>query len=59
MVGARTLRGNDLVEALRDSRAVMLSRIEDLDDRQWLPPRQAGVNPVAWEAAHVAWFAEF
>ncbi len=59
MVGARTLSGNDLVEALRDSRAVMLSRIEDLDDRQWLPPRQAGVNPVAWEAAHVAWFAEF
>jgi len=59
MVDARTLSGNALADALRDSRATTWSRVEDLDPAQWQVPRQAGVNPVAWELAHVAWFAEF
>lgn len=56
---ARRLAGDALAEALRDSRACTLSRVLDLDDDQWRPPRQPGVNPIAWELAHLAWFAEF
>lgn len=56
---ARTLSGPALAAAMRDSRALTLSRVADLSDAQWLVPRQPGVNPVAWELAHMAWFAEF
>ena len=56
---ARTLTGDALAQALQDSRAVTLSRVDDLRDGQWRVPLQPGVNPVAWELAHVAWFAEF
>lgn len=56
---ARRLAGAGLAAALRDSRARLRALIGDLSDAQWRPPYQPGVNPVAWEAAHVAWFAEF
>ncbi len=36
-----------------------MSCVEDLTDAQWRVPQQAGVNPVAWELGHLAWFAEF
>lgn len=49
----------DLARSLRDSRRCTLSYVEDLTDAQWLLPQQAGINPVAWELAHLAWFAEF
>jgi len=51
--------GEELARALRDSRRHTLSYIEDLTDAQWQVPHQAGINPVAWELAHLAWFAEF
>ncbi|HEX6363280.1 MAG TPA: selenoneine synthase SenA [Albitalea sp.] len=56
---ARRLSGRALAEAWRDSRAALLRSVEDLDDAQWRVPRQEGLNPVAWELAHVAWFGEF
>jgi len=56
---ARTLSGPALADALRDSRARTLSLVEDLDGAQWAVPRQPGVNPIAWELAHLAWFGEF
>jgi ergothioneine biosynthesis protein EgtB len=56
---ARRLAGPALAEALRDSRRRTLERVADLDDAQWLPPYGPGVNPVAWELAHLAWFGEF
>ncbi|MBV9891512.1 MAG: SUMF1/EgtB/PvdO family nonheme iron enzyme [Rhizobacter sp.] len=56
---ARRLAGAALAEALRDARATTLARTLDLDDEGWRVPEQAGVNPVAWELGHVAWFAEF
>ncbi len=56
---ARRLRGNELASALSDSRARTWAMVEDLSEHQWRPPQQAGVNPIAWELAHVAWFAEF
>ncbi len=56
---ARQLCGSDLAAALVDARERTLSLVQDLSPRQWLPPQQAGINPVVWELAHLAWFAEF
>ena len=55
----RRLDGVALATALQDSRARLWACVEDLDDAQWHVPMQDGVNPIAWEIAHVAWFAEF
>ncbi len=55
----RALTGEALGSALRECRQRTLSYVEDLTDAQWQMPQQAGVNPVAWELAHLAWFAEF
>ena len=54
---ARRLAGAALAAALRDSRATTLARTFDRVD--WRVPSQSGVNPVAWELGHLAWFAEF
>jgi iron(II)-dependent oxidoreductase len=59
MHSARQLSGPALADALRDSRRVTLARVNDLSDAQWSPTAQTGVNPIAWELAHLAWFAEF
>ena len=59
MTDARRLAGADLAAALRDSRARTLSLVDDLTDAQWRPSQRTGVNPIAWELAHLAWFAEF
>ena len=56
---ARRLSGPALADALRDTRARTWALVDDLSDAQWLPPLQNGVNPVTWELAHLAWFAEF
>jgi ergothioneine biosynthesis protein EgtB len=55
----RLLAGAALAEALRDARATTLARTMDRDDEAWHVPMQAGVNPIAWELGHLAWFAEF
>ena len=56
---ARRLAGGALAAALVESRERTLAWTADLDDDAWRPPRQPGVNPLAWELAHIAWFAEF
>ncbi len=58
-VNARQLSGRALADALTESRARTWALVGDLSPAQWLPPHQAGVNPVAWELGHLAWFAEF
>jgi ergothioneine biosynthesis protein EgtB len=58
-VSPRNYGQEALAAALRDSRARLLALVRDLDEGQWLMPFRPGVNPVAWEIAHVAWFAEF
>lgn len=58
-VDARQLAGPALIAALRDSRARTWALVNDLSPGQWWPPVQEGVNPIAWELAHLAWFAEF
>ncbi len=59
MTVARNLSGQALADALRESRARTWRLVDDLSDAQWRVPRRDGVNPVAWELAHIAWFAEF
>ena len=59
MPDARCLAGDALAAALRESRARTWSLVSDLSDAQWLPAPAPGVNPLAWELAHLAWFAEF
>ena len=59
MVDARRLHGAALAEALRACRANTWSLVSDLSDAQWQMPEQDGVNPLRWELAHLAWFAEF
>ncbi len=56
---ARELAAAALAAALRDSRATTLARTLDLDDAAWRVPQRPGVNLVAWELGHLAWFAEF
>ncbi len=55
----RALRGAALAQALRDSRARSWALVDDLADAQWQVPERRGVNPIAWELGHLAWFAEF
>ena len=57
--GARHLCGAALAQALTDARARTWALVSDLTPAQWQPPIQPGVNPIAWELAHLAWFAEF
>ncbi|HJV59356.1 MAG TPA: selenoneine synthase SenA [Albitalea sp.] len=59
MPDPRTLSGDALAAALRDSRVRTRALVDDLDDAQWAVPRRQGINPIAWELAHIAWFAEF
>ena len=59
MVDARALSGAALVQALRNARERTLAWACDLSDAQWQVPQQDGINPLAWELAHIAWFAEF
>ena len=58
-IDPRRLAGAALAEALRDSRATTLALTMDRDDDAWRVPMQTGVNLVAWELGHLAWFAEF
>ena len=58
----RRLAGAALAAAMRDSRAITLERTADGNsegDDTWQVPQRAGVNPIAWELGHLAWFAEF
>ena len=56
---ARRLAGPALADALHDARATTLARTLDAGDDAWRVPVRQGLNPVAWELGHVAWFAEF
>ena len=58
-VNTRCLRGAALAQALRESRAHTWALVDDLSDAQWQVPELPGVNPIAWELGHLAWFAEF
>lgn len=56
---ARTLDRQQLVAALTAARAATFAATLDLDDAQWRVPYDPGIQPTAWDLAHIAWFAEF
>jgi iron(II)-dependent oxidoreductase len=51
-------RASELSAQVSDARSRTLELMADLTDEQLLGPRLAIVNPMLWEAAHVAWFQE-
>ena len=55
----RRLRGADLLAAFDTARAATLAATLDLDDAQWRVPYHRGIQPTAWDLAHIGWFAEF
>ena len=59
MTDPRRLQGAALAAALRESRAVTLERAWPALAERRPVPRQSGVNPLAWELGHLAWFADF
>lgn len=56
---ARHYFREELRSALTDARRRLHLLISGLTDAQWQVPHRAGVNPIAWEAGHIAWFDEF
>jgi gamma-glutamyl hercynylcysteine S-oxide synthase len=56
---ARQLRGEALLAAFDAARAATLAATLDLDDAQWRVPYHRGIQPTAWDLAHIGWFAEF
>lgn len=56
---ARHCGPEDLAAHLRRVRARLLALVDDLAPGQWQVPLDDGLNPFAWELAHVAWFAEW
>jgi ergothioneine biosynthesis protein EgtB len=50
-----------LADWVGDATESMLGTIADLtdDDPRWMAPYQVIINPVIWEIAHAAWFAEW
>ena len=49
----------NLEDSLREARQRTLALLSDLSDADLLGPRVGTVNPLQWEAGHVAWFQEF
>lgn len=49
----------DLPAALAEARRATFAVTLDLSDADWLVPYHPGIQPTAWDLAHIAWFAEF
>jgi gamma-glutamyl hercynylcysteine S-oxide synthase len=58
-IAARSFRGNEIATELIAVRRALREFVVELNDEQLSPPRIDMVNPPLWEAAHVAWFAEW
>ncbi|MCA8976660.1 MAG: SUMF1/EgtB/PvdO family nonheme iron enzyme [Planctomycetes bacterium] len=54
----RRIAGERLLGALRAARARTLEATVSLTDEQWLVPYHPGIQPTAWDLAHIAWFHE-
>lgn len=59
MSESRRLDADRLVAALHDARQLTLASSMDLDDARWMVPYAVEIQPVAWDLAHIGWFAEF
>jgi gamma-glutamyl hercynylcysteine S-oxide synthase len=58
-IAARSFRGNEIATQLIAMRRALREFVVELREEQLSPPRIDTVNPPLWEAAHVAWFAEW
>ncbi|MGL4577093.1 MAG: selenoneine synthase SenA [Burkholderiaceae bacterium] len=56
---ARHYNSAALATALCNARARLKTLVLGLTDSQWNVPLQSGINPIAWEIGHVAWFAHW
>ncbi|HEX5054855.1 MAG TPA: selenoneine synthase SenA [Planctomycetota bacterium] len=59
MTDPRQLTAEELPAALDEARAATFAATLDLTDEQWRVPYDPGIQPTAWDLAHVGWFAEF
>ena len=59
MNDCRQLARQQLLSALDEARRATFAATLDLSDQQWVVPYHRGIQPTAWDLAHVAWFAEF
>lgn len=59
MSDSRRMRGETLAAAFEAARAATLAATLDLSDEQWRVPYHRGIQPTAWDLAHIGWFAEF
>ncbi len=58
MTDSRRLDSRALATALQEARTHTLAATFDLDDDAWRMPYHPGVQPTAWDLAHIGWFAE-
>ncbi len=58
-MSVRHLTREQLPTLLDEARAATFAATLDLTDEQWRVPYHRGIQPVAWDLAHIAWFAEF
>ena len=56
---ARQFNRAEIAAQLLRLRAYLRDFVAALDDEQLAPPVVATISPPLWEAAHVAWFAEW
>lgn len=55
----RCLSRAELPDALHGARQATLAATLDLADDAWRMPYHPGLQPTAWDLAHIGWFAEF
>jgi len=55
----RLLQGSELIAAFRSARKLTIAASSDLTDEQWCVPFDPGIQPMAWDLAHIGWVAEF
>jgi ergothioneine biosynthesis protein EgtB len=59
MNGPRHVGREALVSALREARSATLAATLSLPEELWRMPYHPGLQPTAWDLAHIGWFAEF
>lgn len=55
----RCLDRKALIDAIRAAHGRTLAAVTDLSDAQWMVPYDPGIQPVAWDLAHIGWAYEF
>lgn len=59
MTEGRSFARDRLADALAAARQATFAATLDLTDAEWDVPYHPGIQPTAWDLAHIAWFGEF